>query len=92
MSIVTMPVTDVRKGLNALIDSLARPVFVTTHGRVKAVLLDIEEYNRLLDRLEDALDAADPETRQDAADAVTARERGDTIPFAQVMAENGLSS
>jgi len=91
MSIVTMPVTDVRRELNALIDGLARPVFVTTHGRVKAVILDIDEYNRLLDRLEDALDAADAETRQDAADALSAHARGETIPFATVMAEIGLS-
>jgi len=92
MSIVTMPVTDVRRELNALVDRLERPVFVTTHGRVKAVLLDIEAYNAMLDRLEDALDAADPETRQDAAEALTAHARGDTVPFDVVIRENGLHS
>jgi PHD/YefM family antitoxin component YafN of YafNO toxin-antitoxin module len=92
MTIVMMPVTDVRKSLNGLLERLARPVFVTAHGRVKAVLLDIDEYNGLLDRLDDALDAADPETRQDAFDAVTAHESGDAVPFSVVMAENGLHS
>ena len=51
MSVITMPVTDVRRELNTLVDRLERPIFVTTHGRVKAVLLDIEAYNSLLDRL-----------------------------------------
>ena len=92
MSIVTVPVTDIRQNIRAVLATLDKPVFVTQRGRVKAVLLDIAAYNRLLDRLEDALDAADPETRQDAADAVTAYERGETVPLEVVMKEHGLLS
>ena len=44
-----------RKELNNLLERLTRPIFVTAHGRVKAVLIDIDEYNGLLDRRQMAL-------------------------------------
>ncbi len=90
MSIVTIPVTDLRRDLSSLVPNLTKPVFVTQRGRVKAVLLDIEMYNDMLDRLEDALDAADPQIQQMAAEAQAAQERGETIPLEDVLQKYGL--
>ena len=90
MSIVTIPITDLRRDLSNLVPNLTKPVFVTQRGRVKAVLLDIEMYNDMLDRLEDALDAADPEIQHMAAEAQAAQERGETIPLEDVLQKYGL--
>lgn len=73
MSIHSMHVSELRRALNAVIAHLSRPVFVTQRGHVRAVLLDIDRYNQLLDALEDAQLACDPEVRQALAAAQTAR-------------------
>ncbi len=86
MSIVTMPVTDVRRELNALVDRLEQPVFVTTHGRVKAVLLDIEAYNAMLDRLDDARLAENPDFQASLAEA----RAGGGKPLEDVLSKYGL--
>jgi len=88
MSFVTVPVTDVRMKLNAILAGLDKPVFVTQHGRVKAVLLDIDAYNDLLDEVDDARLASDPEFQASLAEA----KAGQTVPFDVVLKENGLSS
>ena len=90
MSIVTIPVTDLRRDLSNLVPNLTKPVFVTQRGRVKAVLLNIDVYNDMLDRLEDALDAADPRIQQMATEAQAAHERGETIPLEDVLQKYGL--
>ncbi len=54
MSSNSMQVSELRRALNAVVAHLTRPVFVTQRGRVRAVLLDIDRYNRMLDALEDA--------------------------------------
>jgi prevent-host-death family protein len=90
MSIHLMPASDLRKGLHAILDKLTRPIFVTQRGRVKAVLLDIDRYNALMDELEDLHDQCDPEMRRLAAEAHTAHQRGETVPFEEVLKENGL--
>ena len=90
MSIITIPVTDLRRDLSNVVPNLTKPVFVTQRGRVKAVLLDIEMYNDMLDRLEDALDAADPQIQQMATEAQAAQERGETIPLEDVLQKYGL--
>jgi PHD/YefM family antitoxin component YafN of YafNO toxin-antitoxin module len=90
MSISTIPVSDLRKSINAILSRLARPLFVTQHGRVKAVLLDIERYNEMLDELEDMRSASDPELRAEAAEARQARTRGETVPLDEVLAKHGL--
>ncbi len=90
MSFATMPVSDVRKGLNALLLALTQPLFVTQRGRVKAVLLGIDRYNALLDELEDARDDRDPQLARVVAEARTAHQRGQTAPLENVLREYGL--
>ncbi len=72
MSMQTMPASDVRKQLHALLGRLTRPLFITARGRVKAVLLDVDEYNSLIDRMQDLEDACSDEVRRRAAEARTA--------------------
>jgi prevent-host-death family protein len=90
MSIVTMPVSDVRKELNELLTTLDRPVFVTTRGRVKAVLIDIASYNALLDELDDMRDERDAGLRLAVDKARGAYKRGETTSLQDVLRENGL--
>ena len=90
MSISTMPVSDLRKNINAILSRLVRPIFVTQHGRVKAVLLDIERYNEMLDEIEDMRAANDPEIQVEAAEAREARRRGETVPLEEALAKHGL--
>jgi prevent-host-death family protein len=86
MRIVTMPLSDLRRDLSTVIPNLTQPVFVTQRGRVKAVLMDIEAYNDLLDDLDDARLAADPEFQASLAEAKS----GQTVPFDVALKENGL--
>jgi PHD/YefM family antitoxin component YafN of YafNO toxin-antitoxin module len=90
MSVVTMPVSEVRKELNALLSKLSKPLFVTQHGHVKAVMLGIDRYNSLVDELEDARDDRDAELAKAVAEARTAGPGGDTVPLADVLREHGL--
>ena len=85
MSIVTIPVTDIRERIRAVLAALDGPVFVTQHGRVKAVLLDIDTYNSLVDELDDARLATDPEIRRVMADIKDAYKRGDMIPLEDAL-------
>jgi len=86
MAIVTMPVSDVRKNLNNLISDLERPILVTQHGRVKAVLMSIDDYNEVLDELEDARLVADPDFQASVAEA----RAGGGIPLEDVLQKHGL--
>ena len=81
MAFETVAVTDVRRGLRDILARLTRPLFVTQHGRVKAVIMDIDNYNRLLDELDDARLAADPEIRRAMADVRGAYKRGEMMPL-----------
>lgn len=81
MAFETVAVTDVRRGLRDILARLTRPLFVTQHGRVKAVIMDIDNYNRLLDELDDARLAADPSIRRVMADVRGAYKRGEMIPL-----------
>ena len=86
MSILTIPISDLRRDLSSIIPKLTQPVFVTQHGRVKAVLLDIGAYNDMLDELDDARLVADPEFQASVAEV----REGKTVPFEVVLRENGL--
>lgn len=87
MTFETVAVTDVRRGLRDILARLTRPLFVTQHGRVKAVLMDIDDYNRLVDELDDARLAADPEIRRVMADVWGAYKRGEMIPLEDTLEE-----
>ncbi len=85
MAFQTVAVTDVRRGLRDILAGLTRPLFVTQRGRVKAVIMDIETYNSMVDELDDARLAADPEIREAMADIKDAYKRGDMIPLEDAL-------
>jgi len=88
MSFITIPISDLRRDLSSIIPKLSQPVFVTQHGRVKAVLMDIDAYNEMLDDLDEARLVADPEFQASVAEV----REGKTVPFEVVLRENGLLS
>ena len=78
----TMSVADARKQLS---DVIARAkneaVFIERHGRRAAVVVSPEQYERMMEALEDAEDVA-------AFDGAIAEE-GPNIPWAQVKTDLG---
>lgn len=75
-------VTDARARLPELIArARTEAVFVERHGKTQAVLISPEQYERLMDALEDAEDAR-------AFDEAMAEE-GDNIPWEQAKADLG---
>jgi antitoxin YefM len=49
------PVSDLRSNFSSLIDQVhntKRPIVITQHGRSAAVLLDVSEYERMVDKFE----------------------------------------
>lgn len=49
-----LPVTEFRANTSALLEQLRttkRPIILTQHGRGAAVVMDVEEYERLLDKI-----------------------------------------
>ncbi len=91
MTFETVAVTDVRRGLRDILAGLTKPLFVTQRGRVKAVILDIDTYNSMVEELDDARLATDPEIRRAVGEARAAYARGDTIPLEDVLKEYGVS-
>jgi prevent-host-death family protein len=58
------PISEFRANATTLIDQVnktKRPLVITQHGKSSAVLLDVREYESLLDRLELLTDIADAE-------------------------------
>ena len=92
MAFETVAVTDVRRGLRDILARLTRPLFVTQHGRVKAVIMDIDNYNRLLDELDDARLAADPEIRRVMADVRGAYKRREMIPLEDTVQDTASNA
>lgn len=80
MSVVS--VADARSHLSEVIDrSQSEAVFIERRGRRAAVVLSPEQYERMLEALEDSEDIA-------AFDAAMSEE-GPNIPWAQVKADLG---
>jgi prevent-host-death family protein len=78
-------VSEARQHLADLIESSHRsgdPVYVTRRGRRVAVILDSEQYERMIDELEDTLD-------REALQA--ARSEDDYVPWDELKAELGLA-
>lgn len=92
-----MPVSDVRRALSSLIARLEKPVYITQHGRTRAVLIDAAQFDEIREEMEDLRRACDPEWQaevaavremcKDEASLRAAEERGDLIPWAAVKAE-----
>ncbi|KQQ06015.1 MULTISPECIES: type II toxin-antitoxin system Phd/YefM family antitoxin [unclassified Rathayibacter] len=78
----SVTVTEARANFSELIErSHSEAVFVERHGRAEAVVVSPEQYERMMDALEDAEDAR-------AFDAALAEE-GENIPWAQAKADLG---
>lgn len=78
----TMSVADARKSLAAAIEQSGEgPVFIERRGRRAAVLISPEDYERLMEALEEQEDVA-------AFDEAMAEE-GPNIPWDQVRADLG---
>ncbi len=90
MAITIMPISDLRRSLAVTVSKLTRPVYITQHGRVKAVLVDIDRYNALLDELEDARDIRDPRYAELEKEGWAAHERGETVPLEDALRKHGL--
>jgi len=96
-----MPVTDVRRALTSLIGRLEKPIYITQHGRARAVLIDAEQFDELLEEMEDLRLACNPAWRaelarvremvKDEASLRAAQERGDLVPLQKLEADLGLS-
>jgi prevent-host-death family protein len=57
-----LPISEARPNLTALVEEVAQsrePYFIATHSKVKAVLLGVEEYNTLLEQIEELEDSLD---------------------------------
>lgn len=57
-----IPISEARPNLAALVDAVSRSheaYFIASRSKVKAVLLGVEEYNALLEQLEDLEDSLD---------------------------------
>ncbi len=78
----TISVADARSNLSTVItDSQSEAVFIERRGQLAAVMISPEQYERLMDALEEAEDAA-------AFDEAMAEE-GPNIPWTQVKADLG---
>jgi prevent-host-death family protein len=80
MTTTIVPVSDLRRNTSRLLRQAGEgdePVYITQHGRPKAVLLSYEAYERLMAHLEDL------------ADLAVLRERADepARPFAEFLQE-----
>ncbi|WP_062381803.1 type II toxin-antitoxin system Phd/YefM family antitoxin [Demequina pelophila] len=79
-----VPVSQARAQLRSVIERAhERAVFLGRHGKVEAVVISPEHYERMLDALEEIEDIA-------AADAAMA-EDAPSIPWEQVKADLGWS-
>ncbi|NCO65494.1 MAG: prevent-host-death family protein [Candidatus Aquicultor secundus] len=62
MAINILSASEVREQLSRILKSLSEkkePVFITQYGKAKAVLMDIDRYNALMQLLEDLEDIRD---------------------------------
>lgn len=84
LSMTIISVADARSHLSDVIDrSQTEAVFIERRGRRAAVVVSPEQYERMLEALEDADDVA-------AFDEAMAEE-GPNVPWAQVKADLGWS-
>ena len=82
-----LSVTEARERFSEVVDIAERePVFLTKHGQRQAVVLSADQYERMVELVEDAVDL-------DAADVARAEiENGQpTIPWEDVKRDLGLA-
>lgn len=68
MATKIMPVSDLRRQTSSVIKAVREQsdvVYITQHGRPAVVMVDYEEYESMLERLEDAADIASLSASQD---------------------------
>jgi prevent-host-death family protein len=62
MAVTILPTNEVRNRIGSLLNRLretGEPIFISRHGRAKAVLLSVDRYNAMMDLLEDREDELD---------------------------------
>ncbi|MBT4005385.1 MAG: type II toxin-antitoxin system Phd/YefM family antitoxin [Candidatus Pacebacteria bacterium] len=75
----TIPISQARSGLSTLIDQVsARDIFITVKGKIKAALVDAEEYVSLLETLEVL---SDKETMKNIRQGEKDIANGDTVSW-----------
>lgn len=80
----SLSVADARKNFSEVLDrSQSEAVFIERRGQRAAVVISPEQYERMLDALEDAEDIAAFDAAMD--------EEGPNVPWAQVKADLGWS-
>ncbi|MEA3337139.1 MAG: type II toxin-antitoxin system prevent-host-death family antitoxin [Chloroflexota bacterium] len=78
-----VPISDMRQRQNDILASLSgQPIVLTQHGRSAAVLVSPEEWNRIVEELEDL---------QDALDAIEAKNEPGAISFGDYLTSRGSS-
>ncbi len=81
----TIPISQARSNLSTLIDQVsAKDIFITVKGKVKAALVDAEEYMSLLDTLEIL---SDKETMKNIEQGLKDIEKGDVYDWEDVKKE-----
>lgn len=68
MTVTIVPVSDLRRDTARLlrhVEESDEPVYITQHGRPKAILLGYQVYERLMAQLEDLADLASIRARAD---------------------------
>ncbi|MDI6891373.1 MAG: type II toxin-antitoxin system Phd/YefM family antitoxin [Actinomycetota bacterium] len=67
MGVKILPSSEVRDRIASILKELSRdkePIFITQYSRAKAVLVGIDQYNALMDLIEDLEDIADFRTAE----------------------------
>ncbi|MFH1959314.1 MAG: type II toxin-antitoxin system prevent-host-death family antitoxin [Patescibacteria group bacterium] len=84
-NIHAIPISQARSGLSALVDQVsARDIFITVKGKIKAALVDAEEYMSLLDTLEVL---SDKETMKNIRQGLKDIKKGDVYDWEDVKKE-----
>ncbi len=79
-----VPISELRGKQSEVLSKLSKgPVLLTQHGKAAAVMMSVEQYNMMLEALEDL---------RDALDAVEARrEPGERVDFDDYLLKRGES-
>lgn len=85
-----MPVSEAKQQLGALVDRAHfqhEPISLSRRGRRVAVLVDADEFDRLIERVEDLDDAEAAQSARDELEATNEL----PVPWDEVKAELGLA-
>ncbi len=90
MTIMTLTSADVRDRLGTILRQLhnqAQPLIITDQGKAEAVLLSIEQYESMVDLLEDRADEFDSQLGHRIREEREAYVQGEGRDFGEFLAE-----